>query len=68
MKQKILIVEDDQYIRELYEGVLTDAGYEVDTANDGQEDVYKRQIRKYPFFFTQCFYFRRFYEFSSSRL
>jgi len=40
-KQKILIVEDDQYIRELYEGVLTDAGYEVDTANDGQEGLVK---------------------------
>ncbi|MBP6994362.1 response regulator [Candidatus Woesebacteria bacterium] len=40
-KQKILIVEDDQYIRELYEGVLIDAGYEVDTANDGQEGLVK---------------------------
>ena len=40
-KQKILIVEDDQYIRELYEVVLSDAGYEVDTANDGQEGLVK---------------------------
>ncbi|MBP6884918.1 MAG: response regulator [Candidatus Pacebacteria bacterium] len=40
-KQKILIIEDDQYIRELYEGVLTDAGYDVTTANDGQEGLTK---------------------------
>jgi DNA-binding response OmpR family regulator len=40
-KQKILIVEDDQYIRELYEGILSEAGYEVTTANDGQEGLTK---------------------------
>jgi len=40
-KKKILIVEDDQYIRELYEGILSDVGYEVATANDGQEGLTK---------------------------
>lgn len=35
MKRKILIIDDDLYIRELYEEVLTDAGYDVEIAEDG---------------------------------
>lgn len=46
-KQKILIVEDDQYIRELYEGILAEAGYEVMSANDGQEGLIKLQDAQY---------------------
>lgn len=45
--KKILIVEDDQYIRELYEGLLKDAGYTVETANDGQEGLVKIQDASY---------------------
>ena len=41
MAKKILIVDDDLYIRELYEEVLKDAGFEVSTAADGQEGVEK---------------------------
>ncbi len=40
-KQRILIVEDDQYIRELYETLLKDSGYDVETANDGHEGLMK---------------------------
>lgn len=40
---KILVVDDDQYIRELYEEVLKDAGYEVESAMDGEEGFEKMQ-------------------------
>ena len=33
-KKKILLVEDDQFTRELYEEVLKDAGFEVNSAVD----------------------------------
>lgn len=36
MAQKVLLVDDDQFIRELYEEVLKNAGYEVETASDGK--------------------------------
>ena len=36
MAKKILLVDDDQYLRELYTEVLQTAGYEVTTANDGE--------------------------------
>lgn len=32
---RILLVEDDQFTRELYEGLLKDAGYEVEVAEEG---------------------------------
>lgn len=41
MAKKILIVDDDLYIRELYEEVLKDAGYDVSTASDGEEGLAK---------------------------
>lgn len=34
---KILLVEDEQYLRELYQEILTEQGYEVTTAQDGEE-------------------------------
>ena len=37
--KKILVVDDDQFIRELYEDVLTQAGYEVVAAQDGEEGL-----------------------------
>lgn len=40
-KQKILILEDDQYTRDVYQEVLTEAGYEVTTAVDGEEGLVK---------------------------
>jgi len=41
MSHKILIVDDDQFIRELYEEVLNDAGYTVQTAKNGREGLDK---------------------------
>jgi len=39
--KRILLVDDDQYIRELYEEVLSDAGYTVETATDGEDALIK---------------------------
>ena len=38
---KILIVDDDQYIRELYVEILTDEKFDVDSAEDGIEGIDK---------------------------
>lgn len=35
-KTKILIVEDDQFLREFYQELLIAEGYDVDTAEDGE--------------------------------
>ena len=35
--KKILVVEDEVFLRDLYLEVLTDAGFTVDTASDGEE-------------------------------
>lgn len=37
MAAKILLADDDQYIRELYVEVLKDAGYEVVACTNGEE-------------------------------
>ncbi|MDA1169458.1 MAG: response regulator [bacterium] len=37
--KKILIVEDDQFIREMYNLILTKAGYEVTEALDGKDGL-----------------------------
>ena len=34
---KILIIEDDQYLRDLYKTLLTDQGYFVDSASNGND-------------------------------
>lgn len=36
MAKKILLVEDEPFVRDLYETVLKRAGYELDSAVDGQ--------------------------------
>lgn len=41
IKKKILIVEDDFFIRDLYEIQARKSGYEVITATDGQEALTK---------------------------
>jgi DNA-binding response OmpR family regulator len=38
---RILIVEDEEYLRDLYQEVLSDQGYQVDTAQDGNEGLTK---------------------------
>lgn len=39
MAKRILIVDDDSFIRELYDEVLKDAGLEVTTAVDGEQGL-----------------------------
>ena len=43
MAKKVLVVDDDQFIRELYEEVLRDDGFEVESAVDGEEELQKMQ-------------------------
>ena len=38
---KILVIDDDPYLRDLYKEVLTQGGYQVDVASDGQEGLTK---------------------------
>lgn len=37
----ILLVEDEQYLRELYQEILIEQGYKVETASDGEEGFNK---------------------------
>lgn len=39
--KKILVVEDDEYLRELYIDILEEEGYAVDHAADGEEGYQK---------------------------
>ncbi len=41
MNKRILVIDDDLYLRELYQEFLKNAGYEVDTAIDGEEGIKK---------------------------
>ncbi len=41
MKEKILIVEDDQFLREFYQELLQGEGYLVDVAADGEVALQK---------------------------
>ena len=43
MGEKILIVDDDQFIRELYAEVLYGEGYDIQTAIDGEDGLAKLQ-------------------------
>lgn len=47
MSKKILIVDDDMYLRDLYEEILKDSGYEVETAADGKEGLIKLSLGGY---------------------
>jgi len=47
MAKKLIVVDDDLYIRELYEEVLKDEGYTVDTASDGEEALSKLKLGGY---------------------
>lgn len=44
---KILLVDDDQDVLELYSEILTDAGYEVDKVENGQEALAACENKKY---------------------
>lgn len=43
MAMKILVVDDDPYLRDIYQETLTDEGYEVDLADDGEIGAAKLQ-------------------------
>jgi DNA-binding response OmpR family regulator len=45
--KKILVVEDDQNTRNLYQTVLTDAGFKVEAAADGGDGLLKCQAGGY---------------------
>ena len=38
---KILVIDDDPDLRDLYKEVLTEGGYQIDVASDGQEGLTK---------------------------
>lgn len=40
-KQKILLVEDDKFLSEMYVTKLIESGFDVETAGDGQEALEK---------------------------
>lgn len=46
-QKKILIVEDDQFLREFYQELLQMEGYFVDTASDGEIGLSKLQSSEY---------------------
>ena len=39
-KARVLAVDDQRYFRELIEGLLSDEGYEVQTASSGEEALH----------------------------
>ncbi len=41
--KKILVIEDDIYLLELYREVLVNAGFETDTAEDGRQGLEKAE-------------------------
>lgn len=44
---RILIVDDDLYIRDLYQEICTDAGYDVSIAVDGEDGLAKLRVGGY---------------------
>ncbi len=51
MGKKILIVDDDLYVRELYEEICKNAGHTVDTAVDGEDAGEKIKSATYDLIF-----------------
>jgi DNA-binding response OmpR family regulator len=47
MAKKLLIVEDDLFIRDIYQETLNDAGFETTVAQNGQEGLTKLLANKY---------------------
>jgi DNA-binding response OmpR family regulator len=46
MKKKVLLVDDDEGLRDLYEEELKDEGYEIVTAKNGKETIQKLEREK----------------------
>ena len=45
--KRIIIIEDDTFLRDLYVEMLRDEGYTVDTALDGEEGILKLRSNGY---------------------
>lgn len=45
--KKILIAEDDFYVLDIYKSAFSSAGYEVDTADNGEKVLEKLQANSY---------------------
>jgi CheY-like chemotaxis protein len=45
--KKILIIEDDQFLREFYQELLQAEGYNIDIAGDGDTGLAKAQVGGY---------------------
>jgi two-component system chemotaxis response regulator CheY len=52
MSQKILVVDDSASIRESVSFILNQNGYEVDTADDGQQGLDKLKVNEYQLVIT----------------
>ncbi|MCL4366176.1 response regulator [Patescibacteria group bacterium] len=46
-QNKILLIEDDQFLREFYQELLVKEGYVVDAASDGEQALIKLQSNEY---------------------
>ena len=46
-ENRVLVVDDDESIRELFECIVNDLGYECDTAPDGEAGVERIKNRSY---------------------
>jgi DNA-binding response OmpR family regulator len=47
MAKRVLCIEDERFIAELYARALTKAGYEVDISYDGEEALHKASSGQY---------------------
>ncbi len=47
MAKRVMVVDDDLYIRELYEEILKDEGYTVESASNGEEALNKLKLGGY---------------------
>lgn len=46
-QKRILIIEDDTFLRDLYEEMLSDAGYDVEVAEEGSTGFQKIKSQKF---------------------
>ncbi len=51
MSKNILVIDDDAAVRKSFVLALKDTGYQVDTAETGEEGVEKEQSKKYDLIF-----------------
>ncbi len=51
MSKDILVIDDEMIIRESFVLALKDRGYEIDTAETGEEGIEKEQNKKYDLIF-----------------